>query len=208
MAASIAGAGIVDPLVERMSNAGMFGPGSFTDRSNVDVIPALCLAAVFCGLSVYVLARRLLSERAHPPRWLRRCATEVGAGPWYRLLPSIFAVQIGVLFCMETLEQLAVAGHPYGGTIWLGGPVGLSLLMHAAGCIAITWLLSRVLDWSARTLAAAVRCVFAYVRAAAAGVSNSPRLPLRFDVRAKSIDPYLRALAGRAPPAFLPVSTH
>jgi hypothetical protein len=42
---------------------------------------------------------------------------------------------------MESLEQRFVLGHFLGGTIWLGGPVTASLLLHAVA-LAIVVLLT------------------------------------------------------------------
>ncbi len=38
------------------------------------------------------------------------------------VMVTAFAVQVAVLYAMETIEQVVVRGHPLGGTLWLGGP--------------------------------------------------------------------------------------
>jgi hypothetical protein len=43
LCSAVLAAAIADPLVEFASNAGWFGPGNFTDRSNLDVGPVFAL---------------------------------------------------------------------------------------------------------------------------------------------------------------------
>jgi hypothetical protein len=66
-----------------------------------------------------------------------------------RLLPAIFVLQMLSLLAMETIEQLAVYGHPLGGTLWLGGPIVASLLMHAAIAIVVAFGVASSLSWLA-----------------------------------------------------------
>jgi hypothetical protein len=85
--------------------------------------------------------RRALRAGEHVP---------ASASTWRDLTPAalacrlgaIFAVQIAALWTMETFEQYAVFGHGFGGTIWLGGPVLMSLAVHAALCV-VTALTAR-----------------------------------------------------------------
>jgi hypothetical protein len=201
--AAVTAAVVADPVVERMSNAGVFGPGRFTDQSNIDVIPALCIASALSLLFVVLLARHMLTRSTYPLEWLRRCAAEVHSRPLWRMLPSIFVMQMSALFAMETLEQIAIAGHPFGGTMWLGGPIAFSLVFHLISCLLFAWTLSRALDWSARSVVRVVRFALTLLRKRFAfGVP--PLLDVCYSARRKFIEPYLRALQGRAPP-FLSV---
>jgi len=144
LAVAVLAAAVADPLVEAASNAGWFGPGTFTDRSSLDVLPALCIG---CAFAIVCLVLRV--------RLLRLSNEALGSHP-LTLLPAILATQLGVLFCMETAEQYVVWGHTFGGTIWLGGPVAVSLAVHAATCVAVTLIAAR----SIRSLAtAAVRVI-------------------------------------------------
>ena len=106
IAAALVAASIADPLVEFASNGGAFGAGSFTDHSNWDVFPALgagvALVAVYIALRV---RRALLRAGVHES--LRPSAL-------LALLPYVFAVQIALLYVMETAEQFVVAGHALG----------------------------------------------------------------------------------------------
>jgi len=152
LVAAVAAASTADPLLEAASNAGAFGPGIFTDRSTLDVVPALVTAALLA--SAYVLLR------AWPGTAIRPAFEGGGLAP---ALPAIFALQLCLLFAMETLEQVVVAGHPLGGTVWLGAPPAVALAVHAVACILATWGLSRVLDRLSRAavdIARFVRAMF------------------------------------------------
>jgi hypothetical protein len=199
MAVAVAAAALANPLIEWLSDTGIFGPGRFTDRSNLDVIPALTVAFALGMLFVLVLARRMFSPSSYPPQWLRRYAGEIGPASVRRMLPSIFVLQLISLFGMETLEQIATAGHPLGGSIWLGGPAAVSLAGHFLSCIVFAWALYHGLHWSARTIVRAVRIALEILRR----ILQPPALPqngINVSVRPKFIEPYLRALQGRAPP--------
>lgn len=202
LAAGVAAAAVIDPIVERMSNAGVFGPGSFTDRSNLDVIPAISIAGALSLLFVCLSAWRLLSRKSYPPQWVRASSRAVNGHSALAFVAPVFITQIAVLFVMETLEQIVVAGHPMGGFIWLGGPIAVSLLLHTAGCLASTWLLWRALHWSAGTLAQAVRWA---LRILAETIVDPPKIHARAwrTERPRFIEPFLRRLKGRAPPYCL-----
>lgn len=191
-------AAVADPIVESMSNAGVFGPGRFTDHSTIDVIPALCMAVGLLLVSAALCARRLINESAYPPRWVRCCAAYLGSRSLWEMLPSIFVMQMAVLFAMETLEQIAIAGHLLGGTVWLGGPIAASALIHAISCVSFTWTLSRIVVSSARTIARAVQLALEILQTLLAG--EAPLADAYHIATRRFIEPYLRALQGRAPP--------
>jgi hypothetical protein len=127
---------IADPVVEHASNAGWFGPGSFTDHSNWDVAPVLMLGLVFVALHVWVRAHKALAGGKSSPQWQRLTAGALGPSV-LRLVPLIFVAQITVLFLMETTEQQVVYGHVLGGALWLGGPLAISLAVHAIVCMLV-----------------------------------------------------------------------
>ncbi len=137
-------ASIADPLVEHASNAGWFGPGSFTDHSNWDVVPALMLGLVFVALHVCVRVHKALTGGKASPHWLRLTTGALGPSA-LRLVPLIFVAQVAVLFLMETVEQQVVYGHVLGGTLWLGGPIAVSLVAHAVICALVALAAARIL---------------------------------------------------------------
>jgi hypothetical protein len=85
IAAALVAASVADPLVEFASNRGVFGPGSFTDHSNRDVLPALCAGLAFGAVYVLLRARSILARRDvevirsnGPPR---SCAFRIAPAP-------------------------------------------------------------------------------------------------------------------------------
>jgi hypothetical protein len=143
IAAAVIAAAIADPLVEGISNAGWFGPGSYTDHSNLDVLPTLALGAILVVLYLVVRVRRDLLRVSDDA-----LHTKVS-----RLLVPIFGLQLALLASMETVEQIIVAGHSLGSTIWLGGPIWFSLSVHAAVCLAVSFGLANILRaWTSTTV--------------------------------------------------------
>ncbi len=183
---AVIAAAIADPIVEFGSNAGWFGAGSFTDRSNIDVAPALLAGIALLVILVVRGAHAIVSGSAADGR-------NLGSLPW------IFALQILTLFGMETAEQFVVFGHALGPTIWLGAPPPISLAVHAAVCLAVTYAIVR----SRRTLAATTLRVIALIEAIA---RFSARVPLpeftrRFAVACFAILlPVFCTIGERAPP--------
>jgi hypothetical protein len=186
LAIAVIAAAIADPIVEFSANAGWFGTCTFTDRSNLDVAPALILGVGLLAFYFVRRARAILSGRAP----LRGVAA---------LLPAIFGLQMAVLYAMETGEQLAVWHHALGPTLWLGGPPPISLTIHAAVCIGVGLGFVR----SRRRLAATALRVIRLVRAIATiGVATEqPVATRRFETVAfDDLLPVLGAIGDRAPP--------
>lgn len=202
-AAAVTAAALIDPMVEFAANSGLFGPGTFTDHSNLYVVPALVTGLALAVLFVMALVRRSMNLGArYAPNWLRWFSRASSARSLLRLLPAIFVLQLCVLWALETVEQIVVTGHSLGGTLWLGGPVISSVVMHAVGCFVVTWLLSKALRRSAETIVKVVRLVCAILydapRTSAASRPRSTEMPwsaLR--------EPVLARLSGRAPPSLI-----
>lgn len=186
-AAALLAAAIADPLVELASNRGVFGPGSFTDHSNLDILPALGAGLLLGAVYVVLRVRRILARRIVLP-------TALG-----RLLPCVFAAQIALLYAMETLEQFAVAGHALGGTIWLGAPPLASLAAHGVSCVLTTFLLGHL----CRSLSHKAVTLVAHIVAA---IGLAPRTPAVISLRrshradARRRAPLLSRAGDRAPP--------
>ena len=199
MAAAVTAAALVDPMVERLSNAGVFGRGNFTDHSTLDVLPALTVGIILAVAVVAFTVWRLLTNRVYAPQWLRESADDAVASSLFAVVPAVFALQLVTLFVMETLEQIAVTGHALGPAIWLGGPIAISLLLHLLGSVAVTYLFSRILLAAAHTIATVVRFVLqAFI------AFCKPRPIIRANrvetIPARFIEPIIARLKGRAPP--------
>ncbi len=189
--AAISAAALADPLVEAASNAGLFGRGNYTDHSSLDVLPALAGALVLAALYVFLRTRALVTRPRAPFARLRLVP----------MFPAIFGAQLGALFAMETLEQIAVAGHPLGGALWLGAPVGVALALHGGACILTVCALTRALDAATRTAAGAALLIRAiFVRRAFARVRSQR---LHFAVAHAARPHPLAARGGKRAPPFL-----
>jgi len=92
-----------------------------------------------------------------------------------------------------------VKGHLLGGTVWLGGPLGASLLLHAAVGLVVLAVLARLLDWVAHAI---VEVIVLLRRLVLAWDALSPVPPFApWSVAPAGADePMLAALRGRAPP--------
>ena len=161
-------AAIADPLVESASNAGWFGPGNFTDHSTWDVVPVLLVGLVFVALHLCSRLLKTLAASQISSQW-PRFSKDAMAPSVLRLVPVICVAQIAILYLMETTEQRVVYGHVLGGTMWLGGPVAVSLAAHATICVLVAVLASKVLrafaDAAMQLLCAMRALTTLYVRA-------------------------------------------
>ena len=197
LATAISAAALADPVMEGISNAGAFGRAAYTDHSTLDVLPSLVVGLSCAVLLVAILARRILVPRGRRVPWLRVPAQALDARAVLRLLPAVLAVQFAALCTMETLEQLVVAGHPLGGTVWLGGPVAVSLALHACVGVGLAFGFARLIRWSAHTAADLIAAVRRHVLV-------SPRPALVFTVGhaplRRAFAPALDRRTGRAPP--------
>lgn len=204
LATAVLGASIADPLVEGASNAGWFGAGRYTDGSTVDVLPALLLG-LFAVLFNVGLRAHASFERTHTARSLLCASEEALSCGITRLLPLAFALQIGVLFGMETTEQFVVWHHSLGGTVWLGGPIAVSFGTHLAICAAVLCAFAACIRALAATAVRIIRTVCGLVRQ-----RTRKDTPLLAPRRGNSRIAYRSVLAysnvgQRAPPSLLNV---
>jgi len=189
-------AAAADCLVEGLSNAGFFGPGSYTDHSNLDVLPTLIAGAAFVALHLALRVRAAFDPAA--PSLLRAGSAALSSG-FARLLPAIFALQIVTLFAMESTEQRIVAGHLLGGTVWLGGPVLAALAIHAVICAIAAFSLAGAIRLCART---AVR-IIVLLRAVVVPRAHAALSPFHYRSRGMALRrpaPVLCRIGERAPP--------
>jgi hypothetical protein len=201
LASALLAAAIADPALEFASNSGLFGPGSYTDHSNLDVVPALSLGFVLFAIYLVYKAAKALTGYERSPLSTLRLWNRSLARAMPRLLGPIFALQIIALYVMETAEQFAVYGHALGGTTWLGAPTPISLLFHGALCAAISFALVRLVSGLAATTLRVVRslCLTRLPRRAEASIIVRFRGATETTCAA-----WVRGLLGeRAPPVLL-----
>jgi hypothetical protein len=135
-AVAFVAAGVGDPVVESVSNTGIFG-GNYADNNHLGVVPTLC-AGLF--LAMEIIALRLFEALRRSTNGSRDSlldiARNIGSGTVVRDFPMILALQLLALFALESTEQLVAGGKLLGGTAWLGGPILFSLAAHASigGC--------------------------------------------------------------------------
>ncbi len=196
-ATAIIAAAIADPCVEFASNSGWFGPGRFTDRSNLDVVPALLVGlaviAWYVGLRIREVALGLRFEVIHR----RMVASHAFATDLLMVLCAAFSIQLLALFGMETAEQAVVYGHVLGGWIWLGGPFIASLTVHGLFCILTALALATLLYRFERNAGRVARFILYAGRR-----SREAYAPLRRDKDSSVLrQPSLHSRIGeRAPP--------
>jgi hypothetical protein len=189
----VVAAAIADPLVEFASNAGFFGPDALTDHSSVDILPALLVGGAFVFGQVLLRARTALTSQ------LRAASDSLTSISLLAMLPAIFSIQISVLFGMETLEQFVVYGHGLGGSIWLGGPIAVSVAVHALFCIASTLLVAKSLRAMTHTVVRLVR-IFRELITVRARVTTPLLRALHDLVAIRTLAPIACRIGERAPP--------
>jgi hypothetical protein len=192
-------AALADLVIEGLANRGVFGHAGFTDGSNAVNGPAAVLGAIFLLRFLYLRVRCALRAGGNAAAASGPSLRELTLGAIACRLGAIFVVQIIALWAMETIEQYAVFGHGFGGTIWLGGPVALSLAMHAVVCVVTALcarLVLRALEPPAVRLLRAMLAVLGTV-----GDGSRPRF--RAGLAPVIVLPYfvLCRIGVRAPPA-------
>jgi hypothetical protein len=199
LAVAVIAAAIADPIVEFASNTGLFGRGSWTDHSNLDVLPALIVGLAALAFFVVLKAHAAYAHGNGRAQGFLRASDRMLARALPRLLLPAFALQLLVLYLMETAEQVAVWGHTLGPTVWLGGPLFFSLAMHAALCVGIAFAISRCVRTLATTTLRVIRLILALATFAAQAPSPRRRRlahAIAFSIAA----PVFCRIGERAPP--------
>jgi hypothetical protein len=207
LAVALIAAAVGDPLVETVSNSGLFGYG-YNDNNHLSVIPVLVAGSI---LALVVIVSRSLSlfHRGSMLRrgdWVVESATRLSRQSALSDVPLVLAMQFAALFMMESVEQLAFGGKLLGGIVWLGGPVLFSLVTHAVLGTACTLLLAALARSILATVASFVREAVDAILVSLARDAERAFIKRRADAwlpRAQA--PHVRQVGSRAPPS-LPVA--
>jgi hypothetical protein len=134
-AIALVAAALSDPLVETISNTGIFGRG-FRDDNHQSVATVL-VAGTVLGLLLLVARFRFGASGAQTGSrdWLREVVCGLSKSSPSRHIAAIFAAQIAVVYTMEFCEQLLTPGASIAGLSWLGAPIVFSLPIHFAVCV-------------------------------------------------------------------------
>ncbi|HEX3468911.1 MAG TPA: hypothetical protein VHT05_12610 [Candidatus Elarobacter sp.] len=204
LAAALIAGGLGDPLVETIADSGAVGAG-YHDTNHLGVLPALLCGLVVAVEFVLLRAWALLRRDAHDGRgWLNGFAGRFHVRPPLHDVPYVFALQLVVVFAIETLEQIVSRGPLELGLSWLGGPVAFSLGVHALIALTVTLVLAALARALAAALASIVRLAFGWI----ALVRARPAVPPRYDRRGEAAFVrrrllHRRRIGARAPPHLL-----
>lgn len=165
-----------DAVLEWISNAGILWHGHYTDRSSMNLLPVFLLAALAIITALGLLVHKQTREEGISARsFFLSSSRSFTRHEVVRLLPTIFLLQILVLFSMETAEQIAVYGHVFGGTLWMGAPILASLFGHAIFAVLSALSLSNSLEALAKALVCIVKRILTLL-AAFADACRTPTL--------------------------------
>jgi hypothetical protein len=203
IAVALVAAAFGDPFVESLANGGVFGR-AYHDGNQLSVVPTLVLAL---ALAFALGCRRAVAawRRSRETRsdWVIAMAERGRTRSPLRDVPVVFVTQLAAVFAMEAIEQL-ITGQPLElGLSWLGGPVAVSLAIHALICIALTLALARLCVAIAATVDSLVRAALRFVLALAASALPVRFAARRFAVQPRAQAPHARQIGGRAPPRAL-----
>jgi len=137
LAIALVGAAIADPLVESISNTGVFGRG-FRDDNHQSVVAVLLAGGILALLLLGARLRFAFGEAMASRDWVLEAVRGFAQTAGSRRLATIFAAQIGIVFAMEWSEQWLCCGAPLHGLSWLGGPIAFSLALNFVVCL-ICW---------------------------------------------------------------------
>jgi hypothetical protein len=201
LAAAFIAGGIGDPLVETIADTGIFGAG-YHDTNHLGVLPAfLCGLVLTIEIVVLRCVQAVRGDSRTSRERLIAVAERLGARSALRVVPIVVMLQLGVVFAVETVEQVLTTGGVPNGLEWLGGPVAFSLGVHALLALVVTIGLAALTRAIAAILLSLVRLAFAFialqpVRGGAALLHQR----LNGACCRQRRSPRARRIGGRAPP--------
>jgi hypothetical protein len=201
-AAALVAAAVGDLLVESIANTGILG-GHYSDRNHTSVLPTLLAGAIIALELVVLRVARTVRRSESRPGWLRTAAAQLRARRALADLPLVYALELGALFVMESIEQLLATGALPAGTAWLGGPVAFSLAAHALLALAATLALRWLIRALSATVASLILVAIAFVRLSRREARSAFCRRLDAPAVHQTPSPHLLRIGGRAPPLLL-----
>ncbi len=203
VAIALVAAAVGDPLVESISNTGVFG-AAYHDGNQLSVGPTLLVAgALAFALAACRIVATWRGSRDGEGDWIVDVARRAGSVSPLRDLPVVFGAQLVTVFAMETVEQMVSGGTLQTGLAWLGAPIAFSLAIHALICIVLALTLARVCSGIMATVESLVRAALRFVLTVAEINGQCRFIAHRFPCHVRAQSPHVRQIGGRAPPLTL-----
>ena len=202
IAAALIAAAVGDPVVESIANTGVLG-GHYADHNHLSVLPALFAGLAFALALVVWRCLSVWHATSGSRDWLIDMATACSERACATDVVCAFVMQLVALFLMESAEQLALGGKLLGGTAWLGGPIGFSLIVHALIGAACLFALGAFMRALVRTFASFVRALVRFVWLSIVRPLVFARFGRDEASRPASGTLRVRQIGGRAPPLLI-----
>jgi hypothetical protein len=202
-AVALVAAALGDPLVETVSNTGIFGRAFIDD--NHQSVAIVLVAGIVLGVLLLIARFRFAAAGAstNSRDWLREVISGLLSTSSSRHIAPIFAAQMAVVYAMESCEQLLGTGASVHGFSWLGAPIVFSLPMHLAVCVFCAYVIRHATRAILPAFIAVIRDVldrilveFARNAARSVFVSSIEQLVRHVELTATE------RIRGRAPPSL------
>jgi len=199
MAAAACGHAAVDVLTYFRIFSGSYA----TYRHSGIVLAVTVAAALALGFAAISVVATTLSELRQRFDGDRLAALSAIPSPDPKAFGLVFCLQIPMLLCVETLEQIQHFGHPLGFAASLGGPALVTLAIHAVCALVVATLSFRAIRAVAEASLTFARIVSPLIRRIeiAAKPALSARLRIASaDRRRGRAAPLALRIANRPPP--------
>jgi hypothetical protein len=203
LAAAVLSAVISDWVIETGANLGVYGPTfAGADHRSVLATATAGIVLAVAALAVTLLERWRVLRGDACGDWLVDAARDISAHWSWRAFPSTLAVALAVRYTMESAELVRTTGHVAVGLGWLGGPVLIALVLHAAFCVLTVLVLIAVMQAVVGAFDVVVVAVATLLAFALSAISPSGVFARRDHVRRamRSGSCLGRRLGERAPP--------
>ena len=189
IAAALLAAGVGDPLVERLGNAGLFGPG-YRDVTQAGAVPAIA-----CALLVVAQIAALRALRGG-----RDVVSGFSSRRPGREAVAAFVLQLLFVYAIEGGEAVFAGGKAPGTLSWLGAPPLVALAIYAVLALVMTLAVAALARVLTASFTALIRVAIAVVRLRGARDGAAAHVVLRrAPLRARS-GSFVRRTGERGPP--------